>query len=253
MSCRCRNQSRPVLSEVNLDKGPSEAHLRVMPETAFIYALCEPGTRTIRYIGKTLDLSSRLKSHWRYSRKKPTALGAWLTSLSSPPAMIRLHTLLPSETWQEEETRYIRSARILGINLVNGNDGGCGGANPTSETREKISRANSGRGNGMFGRPGSRRGQTTPAHVRAKQSLAKRGARHPNFGKHLSETTRARISAARVGYKLSASAREKIGAAHRGKKNAPRTAAHCLALSQALSGRKLSPEHRAALSAAKLR
>lgn len=44
-------------------------------ETVFIYALCEPGTLEIRYIGQTRRLKTRFREHLRESPKKQSHLG----------------------------------------------------------------------------------------------------------------------------------------------------------------------------------
>lgn len=108
--------------------------------TTFIYALCEPGTRTVRYIGMTKDLKIRLGQHCR----KPTAtlgthLGHWLGSLrdiGKKPEIILLSEVA-AELGAEEEISYISAARMLGMNLVNSTDGG-EGVTATPETREKM-------------------------------------------------------------------------------------------------------------------
>lgn len=109
-------------------------------KTTFIYALCEPGTRTVRYIGMTKNLKSRFGQHC----KRPTAtlgthLGHWLGSLRSAdkkPTMIQLSEV-GADAGPEEEIRYISAARMLGMDLVNSTDGG-EGVTATPETREKM-------------------------------------------------------------------------------------------------------------------
>jgi len=54
---------------------------------------------------------------------------------------------VPFSQWEEEETRYIRAARALGMDLVNATDGGEGGIGTkhSLESREKISKAKKGK------------------------------------------------------------------------------------------------------------
>lgn len=113
-------------------------------KTAFIYALCEPGTRTVRYIGKSNNLKKRFRQHLKPRGK--TYLGNWLRSLSSPPVLVILHEVSVSESWQEEERRYISCARAIGMDLVNVTDGGEGasGWKPSAETLAAISAAKAG-------------------------------------------------------------------------------------------------------------
>lgn len=116
-------------------------------KTTFIYALCEPGTRTVRYIGKANRPERRFVEHLRASVKKKTHLGHWLSGVSNrgeKPVLVVLREV-PFERWAEAEERYIRIARGCGMKLVNATDGGDGLANPTPETRAKMSAAHKGR------------------------------------------------------------------------------------------------------------
>lgn len=104
----------------------------------FIYALCEPGTRTVRYIGKTVSMRNRLRQHLLHSSRLDNHLGCWLRSLSGePPNMVRLSTVTEDRS-ELEERRFISAARTsLGMDLVNGTDGG-DGVTLTPEIIEKI-------------------------------------------------------------------------------------------------------------------
>lgn len=147
----------------------------------FIYALCEPGTRTVRYIGKANDPERRLKRHLSSSSKRQNHLGCWLRSIGDAAPNLMILREVPSDTWQEEEARYIRAARALGLNLVNATDGGDGrnGGIPSPETRLKL--------------------------------------RTAKLGKKLSSVHRTNMSAALTGRKLSPSHVAKTSAGHRGK------------------------------------
>lgn len=153
-------------------------------KTVFIYALCEPGTRTVRYIGKTFNPGRRLGTHVRDSSRKKSHLGNWLRGLLScgaKPDMIILCEV-SEDKWREEEVRQIRDARTLGARLVNANDGGFG-ENPSAETRKKMSLAATGK----------RLPPRSREHC-AKISAARTGNKHPLFGKSPSPTTRGLIS-----------------------------------------------------------
>lgn len=163
-------------------------------KTTFIYALCEPGTRTVRYIGKTNNPRKRFKQHLKDSTKVFTHLGNWLrflVSRSETPELVILREV-PFDQWEIAEERYIRLARGCGMSLVNSTDGG-EGVTMTPEIREKISVKNRGENHGNFGKIpwnfGKRGGvawnlgKTTPPEVREKQSAAKLGKRPHNFGK----------------------------------------------------------------------
>lgn len=135
--------------------------------TTFIYALCEPGTRIIRYIGKSIRPEKRFVEHAKRSSKQNTYLGNWLRAALTRgeiPNMVILREV-PGDGGSTAEIKYIRIARdSLGVRLVNGTDGGDGLNNPPPETREKIAAA----------QRGLKRGPLSPGH-RTKISVQKRG------------------------------------------------------------------------------
>lgn len=211
-------------------------------DSTFIYALCEPGTRTIRYIGKTDAIDRRLKQHLQTSVRAKTHLGNWLRSLSAKPVLVSLHEVAENECWSEEERRYISCARALGIDLVNTTGGGEGGSGPKPpEQCAAISAA-------LTGRPKS------PEH-RAAMSAAREGVPR---GPYSPERCAAR-GAARRGRSQKprspeqrAALRASLSASRKGRTQKPRSPEHCAALSAALIGvpiKPRSPEHRAALGA----
>jgi len=182
-----------------------------MPDTTFIYALCEPKTRKIRYIGKADDPPTRLRKHWTRSSRAKTHLGNWLRSLDGvQPNQVILAEVLSSE-WETEERRYIAAARAIGFPLVNGTDGGDGGRvseearrkisasrrgkpmsekcrraliaanvgrSPSTETRRKMSRCQTGPLNHRWGKPSPNRGK--PGFMLGKPS-PKKGIKRPPF------------------------------------------------------------------------
>ena len=89
-------------------------------------------------------------------------------------------------------------------------------------------------------------GWTHTPEACAKISATNRGEKNPFYGKHHTDETKAKMSAAKCGRKLSPETRAKISAAKCGRKFSPETRAK---ISAANSGRKLSPETRAKISA----
>lgn len=183
-----------------------------MPETAFIYALCEPHNENIRYIGKSVNPEKRLREHWAHSRKTRTRLGAWLRTLERRP-VLRVICRVSEELWATQEREQIAMARLLGFDLVNGTDGGDGGPvlrgsahpqfgkSPSSQTIEKRREKMIGRKLPPFSvahrkhlseaMTGRKRGPYSPEH-RRKIGLAQRGVpKGP-----LSIRTRARMASA---------------------------------------------------------
>jgi group I intron endonuclease len=148
----------------------------------FIYALCEPGTRIIRYIGKVNDIKKRLKSHSEDSVRYNTHRAIWMRKILAsglkPEALILKS--VPMKEWQEWEMSYIRNARMLGFDLVN---------KLSPESRKKLSESIRGEKHYGFGKKRSE-------ETRYKISLALRGNKSPNFGKKFSEETIQKLSIA---------------------------------------------------------
>lgn len=94
-------------------------------KTIFIYALCDPETGEVKYIGKTNNPRTRYGDHlgdWSASEK--TRWIAQLKFRDLKPKMEILEEFLDSELdWREVERFWIRYWRFLGANLVNGTDG----------------------------------------------------------------------------------------------------------------------------------
>ena len=113
-----------------------------------IYALCDPITKVVRYIGKTVvKLNIRLSQHVSASKKgRKNHLHCWIRSLSERPIIIPIETV-PYNQDGEVEKRIIAEYRANGYDLVNESDGGEGqkGYHHTEETKEKLRLWNIGR------------------------------------------------------------------------------------------------------------
>ena len=92
---------------------------------------------------------------------------------------IILDTFSLSEDGCAREIFWIKEKNTKVPNGYNLTDGGGGLVNPCQETRDKI-------------------------------SMARRGDRHPNFGKHFSEESKARMRTAKIGHSVSEATRTKI-------------------------------------------
>ena len=95
-----------------------------MAKPAEIYALCDPVTGDIRYIGKAQDSQKRLKSHLRDARRRSTPVYEWLNSLTSKGLLPSVTVLEVSENWEEAERRQIELSRARGDSLLNVSEGG---------------------------------------------------------------------------------------------------------------------------------
>lgn len=200
-------------------------------KTTFIYALCEPGTRTVRYIGKADNVTRRFKKHLKSSIDNDNHLGAWLRMLRSRgeiPNLVVLSEVL-FETWKEEEIRYISAAKMLGMDLTNAVAGGGGCLSPSPETIRRMSESHIGKS-----LPAEQRAKISAALIGHSVSLETRAkiARY-HTGRSPSEATRAKISNAASNPSLETRAR--LSASNLGKK---RSQEFCAAASVRVSGNK---------------
>lgn len=108
----------------------------------YIYALSDPFTYEIRYIGKTVNINSRLASHC--NDRESTYKCNWIRSViakGKKPAVIILETLSDSAYWQESEISWIAYALSLGWPLTNSTSGGEGVVDLCQESRDRITKA----------------------------------------------------------------------------------------------------------------
>ena len=124
----------------------------------FIYALLDPITLEIRYIGKADDPKFRLGRHLR-ENSGGTHKVRWIKKLKSLDLIPELMVIerVSKVCWQERERFWVNHFR--GPRLTNSIDGGIGGNNPSEETRRLMS-LNS---------------RMKDAEVRTKISAAKKG------------------------------------------------------------------------------
>jgi len=110
-------------------------------KTVFIYALKEPDTGEIRYIGKAEDVNKRYANH--FADRETNHRTNWIKSLVARGLKPDLEILdeVPEEYWRQWEVAWIEYFRESGAKLVNGTAGGDGVWDPSGETSRKISRA----------------------------------------------------------------------------------------------------------------
>lgn len=149
--------------------------------TTNIYALLDPESREIRYIGKTNTPSKRFSWHLGDAKNNYTHKQKWIQSLlkvDKVPEMAVLE-VCPVEVWQERERFWIALLAPHG-RLVNATLGGEGfdGYQFTDETRERMRAA--------------KVGKARPAEVREKMSAS-------HTGKKRTEEHRAAISRGNIG------------------------------------------------------
>lgn len=216
-----------------------------MNHATSIYALHDPHTSELRYIGKTVQLPARrLNNHVSSARKGRSYVCNWIRSLKADPVM-RVLAIVENEQGSDSERRAIAHYRSLGFRLTNLTDGGEGllGYRHGDETRARISAANTGR--------------VRSAESRRKMSLAQIGrkrdpevvariAAHKNGTGKRSTESRARMSAAgRARQPPSAETRAKLSACLMGNQHAAGNVlgtATRAKIAAAVKGRKHSPE-----------
>jgi len=99
-----------------------------MKSITFIYALKEPDTGEIRYVGKSDSPKERFKQHVREAKKGGTHNRTWILSLQKLGLLPVLEVLdsVPSVEWDFWEREYIRLFKALGFRLTNTTEGGDG-------------------------------------------------------------------------------------------------------------------------------
>lgn len=220
-------------------------------KTIFVYALCEPGTRTIRYIGKTINLIRRFKTHQKISVTYKTHLGNWLRSLDGQAPNLIVLREVPESEGSAEEIRYIKAARMLDFQLTNATDGGDGrsvGFVASSETCAKLSAAWT--PERKAAEAARKIGVPLTLEIREKQaaswtperkeanSLLMMGDNNPNFGKPLLEETKLKLSESWTPERRAAQAAWNTAT----KRGVPQSPEANRKRSATLTGQKRSPE-----------
>lgn len=209
--------------------------------TATIYALIDPRTDSVRYVGVAKDPVDRLRAHMRDGgegvRRKRTHKACWIRSLRrlGLRPVLRILARVSEQRWEESERKWIAKLRRNGDDLTNANDGGYGMRNPTPQTRAKMSAA-------------ARRRPAASEETRSLLSKLALGRklkpRRPEHAKAISDALRGRErpeQAERMrGRKVADQTRERMSEGH---KKLP--GKHW----DYLRGKKLSAEHRAKIAA----
>lgn len=112
----------------------------------YIYALVDPFTYEIRYIGKSIRPKERLAN--QCNEKSNTHRSHWIQGIlkrGKKPLQVILEELPDETNWQEVERKWIRYGREAEWPLVNGTDGGDGLYSFTPDVREKMAKTWRGR------------------------------------------------------------------------------------------------------------
>lgn len=168
--------SEPTLAE---RIAASAARLPVDWTETYIYALLDPETGAVRYIGQSIRPLERLKNH--INEQSNCHRSHWLQSLKRKglkPELRILESVAGEWPWQEAERYWIARGRREGWPLTNNTTGGDGVRDLPAETRAKMAATWKGRKH----RPESiekmkvvRRGRVTSEETRAKMSASQTG------------------------------------------------------------------------------
>ena len=215
-----------------------------------IYALQDPFTGEIRYVGRSSTGRMRAK------KEHSAYCAAWLDRLrrrGKRPVVLVLQAFPPypniNEVLNAAEVIWIAEMRARGCPLTNIADGGGGirGFRHPEAYRRGLAQERAGAGNPFFGRKHS---DSTLALLRQRQGGVNNGMfGRPGgmLGKKLTPEARAKISAAHIGRPKSEEHRAKLAAASTGKSASPEARRK---MSQAHHGRKFTEEHKARIAAA---
>lgn len=179
----------------------------IIPQTTFIYALVDPETQEIRYIGKANNPRKRFNKHLRQT--DDTYKQRWIHGLQSRnlKPLMQIIEEIPVDLWQERERYWIDFYRAQGCHLTNTAPGGqAGGMSP--EGRARLVALNTGK----------KHAPETMAKMQAIADTRRGIKRPPEVG--------AKVSAARTGKKrkpFSEEWRRNIGESARGRKHSPKS------------------------------
>lgn len=201
-----------------------------------IYALRDPNTMIVRYVGASKNPRKRFSAHVKDTAN--THKVAWIRSLGNDkPKMIVLEKNLDDDDWCGRETFWIQYFRKHGCDLTNATDGGEGSPNPSEETRRKMRVAKIGK----YPSPETRlklsiaqRKRTCSEETREKIRKSNTGKKHsaetieklrvlnkgkppPMAGRHHSDESRIKIGMASRGRILSLETRRKMSISKKGK------------------------------------
>lgn len=115
-----------------------------MPDVCEIYALKDPESGEIRYIGKANDSEKRLRSHLRDAKRRMTPVYCWIQKLAKDGKTPKLEVLLfcQKDAWPEYERILIAEYRVGGARLLNVADGGDEPAITTEQRRANAYKLN---------------------------------------------------------------------------------------------------------------
>lgn len=186
-----------------------------------IYALIDPVSGKIRYVGKAANLRRRIKRHLTITNLRgATHKVLWLNKLLAlglVPTIKILELAAEYEVLDKLEKKWIKHFRVLNYELTNGTEGGTGGK-MSPEAVKKMAN--------------SKRGKTASEEHKRRISIGL-------TGREVSEETRAKIGAAHRGTVRTPEQRKRMSDAHIGHVHSEETKAK---ISKKTAGRKPTRE-----------
>ncbi len=172
--------------------------LKELPNKNVIYVLLEPDTNNVRYVGKAVDLYTRIRNHYKPSRLiDKTHKNNWLNKLLNKGKYVKVsivEQLDDENLLNEAEKKWIKHYKDLGCDLTNGTEGGDGGK-MSPESIEKMKSKKTG----------------VKLSEEHKQKISE-----GNKGRVVTEETRTKLSEARKTYVVSEETRRKLSESHKG-------------------------------------
>lgn len=205
---------------------------RVSMTTEYVvYALLDPRTNVVRYIGLTSMPRERKRAH--QNGEGAAYCGCWERSLIEKGLRPEFKILESGLTLQEagdREAHWITYGHQQDWQLTNLSGGGEGGGKHAEETKAKIAEAQRGRSwhhtpeaKAKIGEASRRAPRTEEWCRRISEGLT--GRTHPHKGVPRSEECKAKLRAANLGRQHTEETKRKIGDAGRGRKHSEETKA----------------------------
>jgi hypothetical protein len=179
--------------------------------TTFIYALCDPRTLEVRYVGKADNPYRRYCQH--LVDKYPCYKTHWITSLLKQGfnPILQILEQCDESVWKERERDWIAFERKSGCCLTNKTEGGEGyslGHEVSDSARKAIS----------YSRLGNKNPMKNPEIAKkASVSFFKKGFSPWNKGKHWTTDQKNKLSDAHKGILLSDAHKKAIGKSLKGR------------------------------------
>lgn len=180
-------------------------------KTVFIYALKDPDTGQIRYVGKSANPEKRLRVHLCDTRNNHRT--SWINNLklaNLTPVLVIIDEV-PESEWPQLECAYLQYFRECGFDLANHTDGGDAGPSRAGTVHSELSCQKMSE---------SRIGRKKSAETRANMCVAQKLRRKET---KVSDETRERMGRARMGMKLSDEHKANIGKAGMGRIATPKS------------------------------